>query len=167
MNKALFLDRDGVINIDKSYVYKIKDFEFLSDIFAVLRLAQAKHYLLIVVTNQSGIARGFYSTQDFERLTAFMLNEFSKRDIVINKVYHCPHHQKDNCACRKPRTQMLEQAKMDFDIDLNQSLLVGDKLSDIQCAHNLGVKSIFLNNKSSCEIADLNITKLKDLIQYL
>ena len=167
MTKALFLDRDGVINIDKLYVYKIEDFEFVSGIFEVLSLAQAKAYLLIIVTNQSGIARNYYSKADFEKLTNFMLDEFKKHNIKINKVYHCPHHPDDNCSCRKPKTQMLQQAQTQFNIDFSQSFMIGDRRSDILCANNAGVKSIFFNPQESCLEADITIQKLSDLIQYL
>ncbi|WP_320661263.1 HAD-IIIA family hydrolase, partial [Campylobacter coli] len=89
--KALFLDRDGIINIDKKYIYKIQDFEFCDGIFELCRYFLAQKYLLFVATNQSGIARGYYTQEDFFKLCDFMLNEFLKENIKIDKIYHCPH----------------------------------------------------------------------------
>ena len=92
MKKALFLDRDGVINKEKNYLYKIEDFEFIDGVFDTCRYFQDLGYLIIVITNQAGIARGKYTEKDFEILTTWMLKEFEKENITISKVYYCPHH---------------------------------------------------------------------------
>ncbi|MCH9813652.1 MAG: D-glycero-beta-D-manno-heptose 1,7-bisphosphate 7-phosphatase [Epsilonproteobacteria bacterium] len=143
-NKALFLDRDGVINIDKSYVSKIEDFEFTNGIFEVLKKYQKEGYLLIVVTNQSGIGRGYYTSEDFETLTAWKLDELKKREIFIDEVYHCHHDPDSGCGCRKPAPGMLLSAKEKFDIDMENSWMVGDKKSDIDAAYNAGVNNTIL-----------------------
>lgn len=134
MKKALFLDRDGVINKEKNYLYKIEDFEFIDGVFEACKYFQEKGYLLIIITNQAGIARGKYTEEDYQLLTSWMIKEFEKENIIISKVYHCPHHPdfSGECECRKPNIGMLLEAKKDFDLDLSQSILVGDKNSDIE-----------------------------------
>ena len=140
-NKALFLDRDGVINIEKNYVHQIKDFDFIEGIFELCRKFQSKGYLIFIVTNQAGIARGYYTLDDYNILTSWMLKEFEEQKIIISNVYHCPHHPDFNgkCLCRKPNTKMLNDAKNEFNLDFKKSILIGDKLSDIECGKNAGI----------------------------
>lgn len=140
--KALFLDRDGVINVDKGYVYKEQDFEFCEGIFALCAFFLSKKYQIFVITNQSGIARKFYSEEDFEKLSLFMLENFDKKGVKISKIYHCPHLQ--DCNCRKPKPGMLLQAQKEFNIDLKHSVFIGDNLSDMQAGKNAGVGRLFL-----------------------
>jgi len=146
MKKALFLDRDGVVNKEKNYLYEIEDFEFIEGVFETCKFFQNKGYLIIVITNQAGIARGKYSENDFFNLTDWMLKEFKKKDIYISKVYHCPHHPNfsGECECRKPKPGMILEAKKDFNIDLKNSILVGDKNSDIEAGLNAGIQNLFL-----------------------
>lgn len=146
--KAVFLDRDGIINIDKSYIYKIEDFEFTKNIFDVLNYLQDRGYFLFIITNQSGISRGFYTKKDFEKLTKWMLDEFKLNNIEIKQVEYCPHRKEDNCFCRKPQIGMIKNILINFDIDLSLSWLVGDKYSDMECAINAGIENrILLNSK--------------------
>ena len=114
MRKALFLDRDGVINREKNYLYKIEDFEFIDGIFELCRFYENLGFLIFVVTNQSGIARGYYSEDDFKRLTSYMVERFSQEGITISKVYHCPHHPdiSGKCECRNPRLECCLRLKM-------------------------------------------------------
>ncbi len=144
MKKALFLDRDGIINIDHGYVYKIEDFEFQDGIFDLCKRAQDSGYIIIVVTNQSGIAREYYSEHDFYKLTDWMNSEFKKQGILLTQIYHCPHHpefgQVTNCACRKPKPGMFKQAQQEHQINLNKSIMLGDKLSDLQAASLAGIQ---------------------------
>ncbi len=146
---ALFLDRDGVINVEKNYVYKIEDFEWIDGIFDICRFFQKKGYKIFVVTNQSGIARGYYSEDDFKKLTSWMEAEFEKQGINITKTYHCPHHPDitGECKCRKPNPGMILKAKDEFDIDLKSSVLIGDKQSDIDAAKNAGIEKRYLFGK--------------------
>jgi len=146
MKKALFLDRDGVINIEKNYLYKIDDFEFIDGIFELCKHFQELGYLIFVVTNQSGIARKYYSEDDFLKLTEWMLTAFKENGIDITKVYFCPHHPEisGECHCRKPNPGMILDAAKEFDIDLSQSLLVGDKERDIEAGLNAGIKLNYL-----------------------
>ena len=141
MYKAVFLDRDGVVNIEKDYLYKIEDFEFIDGLFDSLKYLQDLDYKLFIITNQSGIARDYYTKEDFDKLTFWMLKEFEKRDIKISQVELCPHGPDDNCSCRKPKTAMIENILKNFSIDLKNSWLIGDKSSDILCAKNANIKN--------------------------
>jgi D-glycero-D-manno-heptose 1,7-bisphosphate phosphatase len=162
--KAVFLDRDGVINIDKNYVHKIEEFEFVEGIFEVLREFLKIGYKLFIVTNQSGIGRGYYSEEDFLSLTSFMLEELKKENIEITKVYHCPHSPELNCECRKPKPAMLLKAKEEFDIDMANSIMIGDKKSDIETGKNAKVgKTIFIGEKDE-PLADISIKNIKELL---
>jgi D-glycero-D-manno-heptose 1,7-bisphosphate phosphatase len=150
MSKALFLDRDGVINVEKNYVYKIEDFEFIDGIFEFVKKFQDKGYLVFVVTNQAGIGRGYYTEEDFRILTDWMNEEFKKQGIIINGVYYCPHHPtygkgkyKKDCECRKPKPGMILKAKADFNIDLGKSILIGDKESDLEAGRKAGVGYLY------------------------
>lgn len=151
MNKAVFLDRDGVINHDHAYVSNILNFEFIDGVFDACQQFIKQGYMIIVVTNQSGIGRGYYSEQDFNLLTNWMKAEFDKHQVTISEVYFCPHHPKNalpnylkKCDCRKPMPGMLNQAINKFDIDVNQSIMVGDKVSDLQAAKAAGIKTKIL-----------------------
>jgi D-glycero-D-manno-heptose 1,7-bisphosphate phosphatase len=145
-SKALFLDRDGVINVDSNYVWRIEDFEFLPGIFELCRAAQTVGFLPVVVTNQAGIGRGYYTEQDFQTLTEWMLAEFSAHGIGISRVYHCPYHPTEGIGeyrrdspDRKPNPGMILKAKDHLGLDLSQSVLVGDKDSDIDAGRAAGV----------------------------
>ncbi len=147
-NKALFLDRDGTINVEKKYVYKIEDFSFIPGIFELIQKYQSQNFRIIVFTNQSGIARGFYSENDFLSLTKWMTNEFKKKGIEITKVYYCPHHPKitGDCNCRKPKPGMILQAIKDFNINPANSVLIGDKKSDILAGERAGIgKNLYIH----------------------
>lgn len=143
---ALFLDRDGVVNVDTDYLYRVEDFEFIDGIFELCAAYQARGYRIVIVTNQSGIARGRYTEEDFARLTAWMIGAFADKGVRIDGVYHCPHHPEvtGHCECRKPEPGMLLRAAQELDIDLERSLMVGDKERDIVAAHRAGVKETYL-----------------------
>ncbi len=140
-SKALFLDRDGTINIEKNYIYRIEDFEFIPGVLELIQKYFDSGYLIIIITNQAGIARGFYSEEDYFRLTRWMLNEFELNGIKITKVYHCPHHPDitGSCNCRKPKPGMILQAIEEFNINPAASVLIGDKKSDILAGENAGI----------------------------
>lgn len=151
MTKALFLDRDGIINIDHGYVHKIEDFEFVEGIFELCQLAVAKGYDIFVITNQAGIARGLYTVADFNTLTSWMSEQFKKQGITIQEVFYCPHHPtkginefKMSCQCRKPAPGMILQAQEKYTIDLEQSIFIGDKPSDMQAAEAAGISNRIL-----------------------
>jgi len=161
MEKALFLDRDGVINVEKEYLYKIDDFEFIEGIFELCRCFASKGFLIIVVTNQSGIARDFYTEEDFSKLTQWMVEQFSRQGVSIAKVYHCPHHPKitGECSCRKPYPGMLFDAQKEFGLDMEHSVLVGDKERDIEAALNAGVKETYLLDEAGA-VTNSKATKI-------
>lgn len=136
---AVFLDRDGVVNVEKNYLHKVEDFEFLPDVIDAVRRYNEKGYVVVVVTNQSGIARGYYGEEEYQKLTEHMLSLFEKYGAKIAAVYHCPHHESDGCDCRKPLPGMLLRAKEELGIDMASSWMIGDKESDVQAAKAAGV----------------------------
>ena len=157
MNKAIFLDRDGTINVDKHYLYKIEDFEFLPGAIEALKLFQGKKFKLIIITNQSGIARGYYTIDDFYKLHDYINNELKKYSIKIDGVYFCPHlHEK--CNCRKPKTGLFYQAAKDFNIDFSESFAIGDKKRDLCICDEQPVKGYLVGQNSLLDIAHI-ITK--------
>jgi len=170
-NKAVFLDRDGVINVDHGYVYRKEDFEFVDGIFEACRYFQNNGYLLIVVTNQSGIARGMYTEDDFQELTEWMVQRFREEGVEIAGVYHCPHHpdfgseETKNCDCRKPKPGMIRQAIDDFDLDPGRCILIGDKTSDALAGLAAGVgHSYLVSDKAAPEPGALaKTTRCTDL----
>ncbi|MDD2407968.1 MAG: D-glycero-beta-D-manno-heptose 1,7-bisphosphate 7-phosphatase [Tepidiphilus sp.] len=148
---AVFLDRDGVINEDRGYVHRWEDFSFLPGAIEALRQLQQKGYLLVVITNQSAVARGLCTEADVlalhERMRAFL----RERGIELAGIYHCPHHPQGSvsdyaiaCACRKPEPGMILRAAQAHGIDLSRSLLVGDKLSDLEAGRAAGIPSLYL-----------------------
>lgn len=148
---ALFIDRDGVINREKQYVHRREDFEFIDGVFAACREAAALGYKLVVITNQAGIARGYYSEDDFHALTAWMLERFAQQGVIIDGVYFCPHHPaagvgdyRKACDCRKPEPGLILQAADDLGLDLATSAIVGDKPSDIEAGRRAGVGTCIL-----------------------
>ena len=147
--KALFLDRDGIINRDYGYVSKRDKFVFTEGIFEFLQLFISKGYTLFIVTNQSGIGRGYYSEDDFKVLTQWMIRSFREKDINIAEVYYCPHAPEQNCKCRKPSIGMITQALNTYPIDLESSWMIGDKESDIMLARNATIAhTIFIGEES-------------------
>ena len=142
--KTIFLDRDGVINKDVNYAYKIVDFEFIDGIFEVCIYFQNLGYKIIIVTNQSGISRGYYSENDFQTITNWMLAQFKKNDINILDIFHCPHSPSSNCDCRKPKPGMFIEAKNKHNINMMKSWIIGDSERDIRAAILAGIKNTIL-----------------------
>lgn len=146
MNKAIFLDRDGVINYDHGYVYKISDFRLIEGVVDALKFFQLKKFLLIIVTNQSGIGRGYFTEQEFQEINSHMLRILKNDSININGVYYCPHHPNDNCKCRKPKNYLIEKAIKEYKINRKLSYFVGDKHSDMLASKKSKLKKCFLIN---------------------
>ena len=140
-NKALFLDRDGTINIDYGYVGSIDKFEFIDGIFDFCMAAQLKNYEIIVITNQSGIARGYYTVDDYNAVTRYMCDEFIRRGIKITDVLYCPELSGPN---RKPNPGLFITARDKHNIDMSKSVSVGDKERDLDAARAAGVLKNFL-----------------------
>ncbi len=176
--RAVLLDRDGVINVDRGYVHHPKKFEFIDGIFEVARAAHSSGYKLIVITNQSGIGRGYYSEQQFHQLTAWMCNEFLHAGAPIEKVYFSPFHptaglgayRKDDIS-RKPRPGMIYQAQREINLDLGSSILIGDKVSDIEAGFAAGVGlNILFSQKQPSELSGLTyqvITTLREALPFI
>lgn len=174
MNRALFLDRDGVINVNHGYVHKPQDFEFIDGIFDICRAASEKGYLLIVVTNQAGIGRGYYSEETFHELTAWMCDQFKSQGITITKVYWCPDHPEHGVGIykresinRKPGPGMILTAAQDFDIDLKESILIGDNFSDIQAGLAAGVGENICFDQKSPSKSKNKINQINQLKNWL
>ena len=150
MKKAIFLDRDGVINKDLGYVHSIDKFIFNNGVFKALRIFQEMRFLIIIITNQSGIARGYFSENDYEILTKDYLEILLENKIKITACYHCPHHPEfseyplNNCDCRKPKSGLFIKAINDFNIDIKKSIAIGDNLRDLKPAHHLGISRKYL-----------------------
>lgn len=144
--RAAFLDRDGVINLDGAYVYRESDFVLIDGVLDACRHLVELGFALVVVTNQSGIARGYYQEEDFLRLTASMRKSFEAAGAPIAGVYYCPHHPEAKlsqyrqvCPCRKPEPGLFLQAAKELDLDLSRSIAFGDKARDLQAADKAGV----------------------------
>lgn len=172
-NKAIFLDRDGTLNIDYGYVHQIDDFKFIEGVGKTLKKLQDQGYLLVLVTNQSGIARGYFSEAQFHQLTEWMdwsLDE--DYGVVLDGIYYCPHHPegigeyRENCDCRKPQAGMFLQAIADLDIDPAKSIMVGDKLEDLLAAEKAGIATKVLV-KSGKPITEEAIAKADHVIESL
>ena len=142
--KTIFIDRDGVINKEKNYLYKIEDFEFINGDFKACLHLNKLDYKIIIATNQSGISRGYYSIKDFERLNTWMLREFKKNHVDILDVFYCPHIPSEKCKCRKPKPGMLISAKNKYDISMKNSWMIGDSERDVTAASLAGITNTIL-----------------------
>ena len=161
---AVFFDRDGVLNIDSGYTYRQQDFAWMPGAIETIRYFNDLGYYVFVVTNQSGVARGYYSEQDIDILHEFMNAELKKHGAHVDAFYYCPHHPQGEverycivCNCRKPATGMLVQAFQEWNVDLEKSLLIGDKISDIQAAEAIGIKGILYEGVNLYEFILKNI----------
>jgi D-glycero-D-manno-heptose 1,7-bisphosphate phosphatase len=142
--KTVFLDRDGVINKEVGYLHKIQDFEFIDGVFEACLYFKSLNYQIIVVTNQSGIGRGYYDEDDFHIINNWMLGQFKNKGIEILDVFFCPHDPESNCDCRKPKSGMLNQANEKHNIDMEKSWMIGDKEADVAAANSAGIKNTIL-----------------------
>ena len=172
MNKALFLDRDGVINIDHGYTYKISDLNLLEGVVEGLQAISHLDYKIFIITNQSGIARGLFAIDDLHFFMDYLLKTLAKNDINISDYFFCPHHLEGTikaftkkCSCRKPEPGMLHDAQKKYNLDLSQSILIGDKETDILAGKNAGVPSNILITDSILSIRSKASYSAKDLIQ--
>lgn len=150
-NKAIFLDRDGVINKEVNYLYRPEDFEFTFNCIDALKLLRGCGYKLFIVTNQAGIGRGFYTESDFLNLMEWMNNKLCAEGATIDDVEFCPHHPqhglgryKQNCNCRKPKPGMLQRLIEKHNIDVKESMMIGDKFSDLYAAEAAGIENCIL-----------------------
>ena len=166
--KALFLDRDGVINVDRGYVHKPASTEWVPGIFDLCAQAQREGYLLVVATNQAGIARGYYSAEEFLVYTQWVHEKFAARGIPLAATYYCPHHPysgvgglRTSCSCRKPGPGMLIAAQHRLQLDLKLSAFIGDKSSDVEAGNLAGVKMNLLLGSEMCPTLEAAIQCLQ------
>ena len=160
--KTIFLDRDGVINKEVNYLHKIDDFEFIDGIFEACLYFQSLGYKIIIITNQSGISRGYYSHSDYQKVTQWMLDQFKYKNINILDVFHCPHGPDSICDCRKPKPGMFLKAKDKHNTDMEKSWMIGDKERDTIAANSAGIDNTILI-RSSHRI-DESISKAKFIL---
>ena len=145
MLKAIFLDRDGVINSDVGhyYIYKVEDFIINKGIINSLKQFQEAGYKLFIISNQGGVAKGIYSCDDVDKVHAHLEAKLKENQIFLQEIYYCPHHDSvASCECRKPSPYMINQAIEKYDIDINKSYMIGDSKRDIEAAEAAGVKGI-------------------------
>lgn len=149
--RAVFLDRDGTINVEVQYLSKVEEFQLIPGVPLALKRLKDAGFLLVVVTNQSGIGRGLYDEEALQKIHEHMHEDLAQYGINIDACYFCPHHPEHatgdyrrECACRKPLPGMLEQAAADLDIDLSRSYMIGDKLGDVQAGLNAGCTSLLV-----------------------
>lgn len=176
-SRALFLDRDGVVNVEVGYLHRIEDVEFVPGIVSLCRTAMRLGYKLVVVTNQAGIARGFYTEADFETLMAWMRQQLRDEGVEFDAVYHCPFHPEHGVGeykreheDRKPGPGMLLRAARELGVSLAESVMVGDRCSDIAAANTAGLKQAFLvagTEESGCPGDYLDIKTLAEVEGWL
>ena len=175
--RALFLDRDGVVNEEVGYLHRAEEVRFVEGIFSLCRTAAGLGYRLIVVTNQAGIARGYYTEEDFEALTEFMRGELRGEGIELDAVYCCPFHPehgvgryKQEHEDRKPGTGMLRRGVREFGVELSESVMVGDRCSDVGAANAAGLRQMFLisgTEAGECGGDYLKVESLAEVEQWL
>ena len=163
--KTIFLDRDGVINKEVNYLHRMEDFEFIDGIFEACKHFLKLGYKIIIVTNQSGIARGYFKENDYHNLSNWMLKQFQKRSIEILDIFHCPHGPESDCNCRKPKPGMFFMAQNKHDINMTNSWLIGDKEDDIIAGISSGIFNTILV-RSGHKINE-NSTKAKFIINSI
>ena len=172
--KALFLDRDGVVNIDTGYTHKISSLRLVEGIIELITFFQKRSFLILVVSNQSGIGRGIYTEKDWLRFNNAINIELGKAGCKIDRFYFCPHlpfsDLNKKCNCRKPAPGMLDKAKAEFKIDYNKSILVGDRKTDILAAYNAGLSRAYFFCKSTkieIKLSDFNVTNVSNLKEII
>ena len=150
MQKVIFIDRDGVINRDPggwtkySYVTKWGEFFFIDGSIEALKKLKEKGYRICLISNQGGISKGYFTQDNLDRLNKRMVSEIEKGGGKIDELYYCPHHDRDNCECRKPKTGLIEQALKKADIDFENTFIIGDSKRDIETGRKMGMKTIFV-----------------------
>ena len=144
MNKAIFIDRDGTIVRDVHYCRRPEDCNLLATVGDGLHLLTSQEFKIIIITNQSGIARGYLTEEVLGTIHAKMKSDIEKYGARVDAIYYCPHHPDDNCACRKPNTGLLEQAVKEWNINIKQSYFVGDKILDVEAANRIGCKAVLI-----------------------
>lgn len=143
-NKAVFIDRDGTINVDVHYLNDPDRFEMYPDVGEGVKKLKENKFKIIVITNQSGIARGYFTEEQLSKIHERMKQEFQKFDVVLDGIYYCPHHPYDNCNCRKPNIGLFEEAVKEHNIGVKTSYMLGDKILDIGAGKKIGVRTVLI-----------------------
>ena len=166
VNKAVFFDRDGTLNVDIAYLHRPEDFVWIEGAKEAIKYVNDKGYLAILVTNQSGVARGYYPEEDIKAVYDWMNNELAKIGAHLDALFYCPHHPQGKipaytqmCNCRKPDTGMIDEACETFKIDRTKSFFVGDSITDMECAKKAGVTGIFYEAGSLLYCVEEFVTK--------
>jgi D-glycero-D-manno-heptose 1,7-bisphosphate phosphatase len=181
MEKAVFLDRDGTIIEDVGYPHERSDIRFLPRVGEAIKLLNENRFKVIVVTNQSGVARGYFTEETVKEINSYIQETLAREGASIHKFYYCPHHvdgtieeYRQDCYCRKPNPGMIEEAVREFDIDVKNSFAIGDKSSDIEAGHRAGCKTILLasedhlnKEREGALIADYIATDLYEAVKLL
>ena len=150
MEKLIFIDRDGVINKDPggwtkyNYVTKRDEFFFIDGSIKALKKLKEAGYKICLISNQGGISKGYFTQEDLDRLNEHMLEEIKKGGGEIDGLYYCPHHDRDNCECRKPKTGLIEQALRKKSVDIKNTFIIGDSMQDIEVGKRMGMKTILV-----------------------
>ncbi|HEY0161723.1 MAG TPA: HAD family hydrolase [Edaphobacter sp.] len=175
--RALFLDRDGVVNVEIGYLHRIEDVRFVPGIFSLCRTAMRLGYRLMIVTNQAGIARGYYTEADFESLMFWMRGELRAQGVELDAVYYCPYHPEHGVGeykreheDRKPGPGMLKKAAQEFGLTLAESVMVGDRCSDIAAANAAGLRQAFLlvgTEEKGCQGDHIVVADLAEMERWL
>ena len=161
MTKAIFLDRDGVINKErKDYVKSVEEFQIIDNIPKVIKILKEKGFVVIVITNQSAINRGLVTIETLNEIHNHLQKILKDNNTSIDDFYFCPHIPDENCQCRKPNPGMLIKAVQDYDIDMNQSFMIGNSLTDVQAAQKAGCKGILLNQNQTLLELVTNLIKV-------
>lgn len=178
-NKAIFLDRDGTINIDKHYLFRSEEFEFIPGVIEALKKLCDMDFILIIVTNQSGIARGYYTEDDLKRLNVWLQTTLKEKGIEINKILYCPHlpdakieKYRRTCSCRKPGVSLFLQAEKEFNIDMSQSYAIGDRMRDLSICWKSKCNGILVGESESgqdyefsLEHSSDNVTRCQSMLE--
>jgi histidinol-phosphate phosphatase family protein len=142
--KAVFIDRDGTINVNVDYIDNPDDFQLYPTVAEGIKLLKDNGFKIIVITNQSGIARGFFTEETLKKIHERMKKELSEKHASIDGLYYCPHHPDENCDCRKPNTALFEKAIQEHTIDVSRSFVIGDRMIDVEAGHKIGCKTVLV-----------------------
>ncbi len=143
--RAAFLDRDGTISADVGYCRRVEDFHLLPGVPQAIRLLNSRGFKVVVITNQSGIARGYFTEETLSLIHRKMHHELARDGACVDAIYHCPHHPDDGCPCRKPKPALIQQAAADLDISLGLSYMIGDHIKDVEAGKAAGCRTVWLN----------------------
>ena len=156
-NRAVFLDRDGVLIEDTNYVGHVDEVKLIAAGPPALRRLREAGFLLFVVTNQSGVARGYFTREQVDEIHALLNGYFAKAGVALDRYYICPHHPEDHCDCRKPKPKFLFDAAREFALDRTQCYMIGDRVTDVQCGQNAGLRTVLVLTGGGREAAAKNV----------